>query len=305
MTQPSGMIVTDGRVLLGSEIEDEHKLNVIPRRIRVEQQTLSSDERINVVRSLTREALARGRPTEVLPPQREDFLTMYQRLAEQQRHVVSVHYLDAFDGASREARICRQLMQPIQQIDVYEAKTLEGGLEFLLKTAGALAEEGASATQLLALLRYLEGHMFTLLITPGTIKAQPWAEVTGRQRLRSALPGSETLWHFDPKQGKLVVMEQGKQIHANLGRLLHAQYGSLRYDTLVRYRGWTQQQLDAVTESFRAAGSAEAPRLEPVAATFLPCFPPTFLEILLLPTAADLARLRGLVQDPIWWKGAV
>lgn len=304
MREHGGMVVTDGRVLLGSEIENERNLSVIPREIRVEQQTHRSDERINVVRSVAREALGRGRPPQVLPPQREHFLDVYQSLAERQRHVVSVHYLAAFDGATREARICGQLMQPLQQIDVYEAKTLEGGLEFLLKTAATLAEEGASATQLLALLRYLETHMLTLLITTGPIKAQPWAHVTIRQRLHSAVPGTETLWHFDPKLGKLVVVQQGKQLHTRVGEVLQGRWGALRYDSLVRYRGWTPQQLNTLSGSLRAAGLPDPPRLEPVAATFLPCLPPAFLEILLLPTAADLARLRGLVQDPIWWKGA-
>lgn len=136
-----GTVVTDGRVLLGSDFESPDALTVIPREIRVNGETLRSDERINRVRALVHEALERGRSPEVLPPQREQFLGIYQQLAERQPHVVSIHYLGSLDGAAREARVCRQLMQPLQQIDVYEAKTLEGGLEFVIKTAQALAQE--------------------------------------------------------------------------------------------------------------------------------------------------------------------
>jgi hypothetical protein len=290
--------------LLGSEIEDPGSLTVIPREVRVNGETLRSDERVNVLRSIAHDALDRGRPAEVLPPQREHFLGTYQALAEDQAHVVSIHYLAALDGAAREARICRQLMQPIQQIDVYEAKTLEGGLEFLLKTALTLVQEGASTTQLLALLRYLEPHMLTFLLTPGAIKAQPWNTLSSGARLRSLLPSTETLWHFDAKQRKLVVVQQGDRLHTRIGEILQHGWGALHYEAVVRYRGYSQSQLDALNASLEAAGLPEPPRVEPVAATFLPCLPPTFVELLLLPTAAEMTRLRGLVQDPIWWKGA-
>jgi|GEM_PF-4884781 len=304
MVEHAGVIVTDGRVLLGSEVEAEAHLTVVPREVRVEEQTLRSDERINVLRSLTREAHARRHPVQVLPPQRELFLRSYQALSERHRHVVSVHYLEAFDGAAREARICRQLMYPVQQIDVYEAKALEGGLQFLLKTAATLAQEGATTTQLIALLRYLETHMLTLLITPGMVRPDRWAVVTGAQRLRSVLPSTETLWHFDPKQQKLVVLAQSQDIHLQLGQLVQARWGQHEYAPLVRYRGWTTARLTELCASFAAAGLTEPARLEPVTATFLPCLPPTFVEVVLMPRAAELERLRGLVQDPIWWKGA-
>ena len=82
-----------------------------------------------------------------------------------------------FDGAAREARVCRQLMQPDQHIEVYEAKTLEGGLDFLLKSTLAMLVEGATTTQVLALLRYLETHMLTFLLTPGADPSHPWTSV--------------------------------------------------------------------------------------------------------------------------------
>jgi hypothetical protein len=299
-----GTVVTDGRVLLGSEIENPQTLTVIPREVRVNGETLRSDDRINLIRSMAHDSLERGRQPEVLPPQREAFLGIYQTLAERQPHVVSIHYLASLDGAAREARVCRQLMQPIQQIDVYEAKTLEGGLEFVIKTAQALAQEGASATQLLALLRYLEPHMLTFLVTPGPIKPQPWNDIPGPARLRSLLPSTETLWHFDPKQRKLVVVQQGDQLTRRIGQIIQHGWGKLRYEAVLRYRGYAQDQLDQLSAGLEAAGLPEPPRIEPVAATFLPCLPPRFIELLLLPTAADVARLRGLVQDPIWWKGA-
>lgn len=298
-----GVVVTDGRVLLGNEVEEQPDLTIIPRDVRVGDEVVRSDERIGVIRSKAREWSGRGRPPQVLPPQREHFLRTYQQLAEQHNHVVSVHYLATLDGAAREARICRQLMQPVQQIDVYEAKTLEGGLEFLLQTALGLVEDGASATQLLALLRYLETHMLTFLLLPGSQTPQPWLSLNGLERTRSMLPTSETLWHIDPKQGKFTVAAQGLGLHTRLGSLLQKRWGTLRYKATLRYRGYEPAQIERLSASLQAAGLAEPARMERVSATFLPCLPKTFVEVLLLPTEADLARLRGLVQDPIWWKG--
>lgn len=305
MTEQTGLVVTDGRVLLSSEIDDELRdLTVIPRTVRVDGQTLNSDERSNVIRSLAREAANRKGSVEVLPPQREQFLRAYQALGERWSQLVSVHLLDTFDGASREARICRQLMQPTHQIHVYEAKTLEGGLEFLLRTALRLAADGATATQVLTLLRYLETHMLTFLLTPGIGTPQPWQHLTGMQRLHGMWPGVETLWFFDPKERRFQVINQAPLNHAKIGPLLEARWGRLRYTALLRYRGYSPTQLSELSASLEAAGLPAAPRIEPAAATFIPGLPKQFIELVLLPTDDDLRRLYGLVHDLAWWKGA-
>ncbi|MBA3944829.1 MAG: DegV family protein [Herpetosiphonaceae bacterium] len=299
-----GTVVTDRRVLLGSDIQEQVNLAVLPRNVRIDGQLVANDERLNVVRAMAHNAIGRGRPPEVLPPDREQFLGTYQALAEQHPHLVSIHYLATLDGAAREARVCHQLMQPDQQIEVYEAKTLEGGLDFLLKSTLAMLVEGATTTQVLALLRYLETHMLTFLLTPGAVQAQPWATVSGTHRARSMVPATETLWHFDSQLRRLVPVRQSGQLHAKLGPLLQSRWSMTRYAMVVRYRGYTQNQIAELTGSLQRAGLEAAPHLEPIAATFLPCMPPRFIELLLLPTEADMSRLQGLIQNPIWWKGA-
>ena len=303
MAETLPLVVTDGRVLLGGDLEEDCGLAVIPRDLRIGTERMRSDEQLNVIRSIARQARDKGRLPEVLPPQREHFLNTYTMLAEQHAHVVSVHFVQGIDSAAREARVCRQLMQPRQLIDVYEANTLEGGLEFLLSSTAKLAAQGASAAQVLALLRYLETHMLTLLLTPRPASRQPWAACSSAQRLLSLMPTMETLWHFDPKQRKLVIVGQGKGLHRRLGRVLEQRWGRLRHAAILRYRGYARTELDSLVTSLQAAGLAEEPRVDPVAATFLPCAPQRFVELLLIPTEADLLRLQALVQDPIWWKG--
>jgi len=303
MQQGLPKVVTDGRVLLGGELDELSGVAVIPRNVRVGRETLNSDDaRTNMIRSLARESLLRGEPPEVLPPERAQFLELYTRLAQQHAHVVSVHYVHALDGAAREARVCRQLMQPLQQVDIYEAKTLEGGLSFLLRTAAQLAEDGASAAQVLALLRYLETHMLTLLLTPRSGGGN-LAEAHALHRLRNLVPSNETLWHFEPKTRKLVVVAQGHKLHSRLGEVLSRRWGKLRYAPLLRYWGYERAEIDTIIAGLEAAGLAEAPEAEPATATFLPCGGRRFVELLLVPLPNELQRLRALVQDPIWWKG--
>lgn len=302
MAVMSGMVVTDGRVLMGNELAVSHALAVIPREVRLNNETLRSDERLNVIRSMAREPKQRGRAPQVLPPDRQCFLETYTGIAKEHRQVVSIHLLGSMDGAAREARICRQLMQPYQQIDVYEAKTLEGGLEFLLRTATSLIEEGATSAQLLTLLHYLETHMHTFLLTPATAQSQPWASASVIQRMASMTPGNETLWRFDPKLRKLVAVAQGMRLHNRIGQTFVTRWEGLRFKPVVRHHGFSQTQLDALLRSLSSAGLAE-PTVEQVAATFLPSMPSSYVELLLLPSDADLRRLEALVQDPIWWKG--
>lgn len=304
MATYGGMVVTDGRVLLASELEEQPSLAVLPREIRIDGTVHRSDERINILRSLAREAAGRRRAVAVLPPQREQFLPVYQALAERHSDVVSLHLQEAFDPAARTARICRSLMQPFHQIHVYEAKTLEGGLEFLLTTALGLVDDGATAQQLLTLLRYLETHMLTFLLAAGASPGQPWTRFSAFQRVRSMVPFTETLLYFEPKTGRLDVISQGAQLHAQLGALLTQRWAPLRYRIRGRYRGYEPAQLEQLQASLLAAGVPEAPQWEPITASFLPGLPQQFIELLFLPTDEDLRRLFGLVQDLVWWKGA-
>jgi hypothetical protein len=305
MAVSSGMVVTDGRVMLGSDLDVLHDLIVIPRDVEINGQTLSSDDRANTIRALTLESAKRGRAPRVAPSQREHFLAAYGRVGEQQTEIVSIHLHAALDDAARQARICRRLLQPHQQVHVYEAKALEGGLSFVLHTALTLTQEGATATQLLALLRYLETHMHTLLLTPGAVRSQHLMVATTVQQLRGSLPGTETLWHLDPKAQTMQVLQQGRRLAGQVGQLLQARWGTLRYAARIRYRGYAKPDLDHLVAGLRAAGCNDAIEIEPVTATFVPGMPPSFIELLLLPTEHDLRRLRGLVQDPVWWKGTI
>jgi hypothetical protein len=298
----AGMVVTDGRVVLGNALSGSPALAVVPRDVRVNKETLRSDERLDDLRTMAREARSGSRAPEVLPPDRQCFIETYTGLAPRHPHVVSMHYLASMDSAAREARICRQLMHPYQQIDVYEAKTLEGGFGFLLGTATKLSEDGATAAQLLALLHYLESHMHTFLLTPASAQSQPWASASALRRMASVTPGNETLWRFDPKGRKLVAVAQGIRLHSRIGQTLATRWEGLKFSPVVRHHGWKQTHLDALLKSMTAAGLADT-HMEEVGATFLPHMPATYAELLLLPREADLGRLQALVQDPIWWKG--
>ena len=297
------MVVTDGRVMLGSDVEPQGDLAVIPRTILLGSETLSSAERANTIRALAHASRNQSRQPRIAPPEREHFLTAYQQAADGEAQVVSIHLHSSLDGAAREARICRRLFQPRVQIHIYEAKTLEGGLAFLLSTAVELAQEGATATQLLALLRYLEGHMHTLLLTRGAVRAQHLMAPTALQQLRGAVPGTETLWWLDPKAQALDVIEQGRGLSARIGAIVQGRWGSLQANALVRHRGYAKADVDALVAGLKASGRVAEIALEPVTATFIPGLPVAFVELLLLPTEDDRRRLRGLVQNPIWWKG--
>jgi hypothetical protein len=99
------------------------------------------------------------------------------------------------------------------------------------------------------------------------------------------------------------VIHQGRQVCAELGTIIHTRWSTLRSTARVRYRGYAKHDLDALVAGLRAGGRVDEVEVEPVTATFVPGMPSAFIELLLLPTAADLQRLRGLVQDPSWWKG--
>lgn len=302
MTTPVGTIVTDGRVALSGNVPQHPRLCVVERAVRHKGQTWHSEAQRDTLQTVLQQSTQRTLRVE--PPEREHFLGTYTTLAAHQPHVVSIHYGTAFDGAAREARVCRQLMHPQQTIDVYEAATLEGGVHWLLRGALALLDEGASGTQVVALLRFLETRMHTLVLTPYAASPHPWTSTTPMQRARSAVPFTETLWHFDPKQRALVVVAQGRHLHRRVGEIVRERWGGARRPVAVHQRGYRAAQLDALTASLSNAATDHTVTTAMIGASLLPCLPSRCVEIVLGPTDDDLARMRRLVHDPIWWKGA-
>lgn len=302
MTTPVGTIVTDGRVALSGNVPQHERLSVVGRAVRHKGQTWHSETQHERVQTLLQQSTLRTLAVD--PPERAQFLRTYTTLAAHQPHVVSIHYGTAFDGAAREARVCRQLMHGQQTIDVYEAATLEGGVHWLLRGALALLDEGATSTQVVALLRFLETRMHTLVLTPHAASPHPWTNSTFVQRARSAIPLMETLWHFDPKQRALVVLAQGRQLHRRVGEIVRERWGAARRPLAVRHRGYKQAQLDAITTSLTGTATEQTVTTTAIGANVIPCLPRRCTEIVLGPTDDDLERMRRLVHDPIWWKGA-
>lgn len=295
------MVVTDGRVLLGSDLEQRPGLRVLPRLLAVGRQTLRSDSDRAAIAA---QARAGARGLQFLPPRRDDFLQTYLALAEhQQRHLISIHYPAAVDGAAREARICRQLLHPYQHIDVYEARALEGGLALLVTTAAELSDDGAQPAQVLALLRYLEEQVRTLVVTDQPLPARAWIVASRWQRLRSRLPGTTTICRFDAQCRRLVAVAQGRDLLRHIGAIA-APSGALPATAWLRYRGYSHAELDAIASSLRDAGLADAPRRDAVTFNSLPELPARFVEVVFLPAESERARLRAVARDPLWWKGA-
>ena len=155
------VIATDASISLKSGFVEQYRVLVVPRRYRIGQQTvLSVDGPAQFVSDRTL--------PELLPAQLDDFIATYRQI--ENASIFSIHSAATIDNAIQQARIARNLLSPGVDLEIFEAKTIDGGVQLLVETAADFvnSEKDATKEQVQALLERIHGHILTLVLCKGT-----------------------------------------------------------------------------------------------------------------------------------------
>jgi hypothetical protein len=172
------VIATDAGVDLRAGLAEQYQILVVPRLFQIDGRTYLSavgSRQIAVDESL---------PV-ILPARVEDFVNAYSQF--EHTHIVSIHLPGILDNAAMEARKTCDQLGGRQEILVYEARTTEAGIGFLVETASRFLRRVANASpdQVMAFLKQVEQTIVTYLLVydrvdTGAAQQLPILEDVGR-----------------------------------------------------------------------------------------------------------------------------
>lgn len=292
-------VVTDGGVVLSADAVSKQRIVVLPRRVHIGKQVLTSDRRTTLETINERAANFRG-PVNLLPLQLGQFVSAYRKLHSHQRRIISIHAPQSVDNACHQALLARNMLKPEVEVEIFEALTLDAGISLLVEAAAQLARRGdVTVEQVQALLHRLQAKIHTLLITTNPDQLAIYPPLSSSQRLKARIPGIETLLSLDKTTGSFRLEDQSfgltKQIVAH--RQLFAQVED-QCNVWVKCRR-SRQDLKLLQSQLASMLRIESFHLQRagVEAAFLRG---DFIEIILLPAESEVNRIAGWVRK--WGK---
>ena len=197
------IIATDASVNLQSGFAERYQVLIVPRRFRLGNKVVVSGE------GPTQFASERRLPV-LLPAHLDDFISGYKQAGSP--CIVSIHSPSTLDNAIHQVKIARNLLTPGLDIELFEAKTLDGGVQFLVETAAAFVESVSDATkdQVLALLERIQGEMISLVLARWTGNLPCAPGVDSLQQLASQF-GARLLLKMENARGTFTPLAPGKR----------------------------------------------------------------------------------------------
>ncbi|WP_455387521.1 DegV family protein [Petrachloros mirabilis] len=181
------VIATDAGVNLRAGLAEQFQILVVPRLFQTAGRAHLSA--INPRQLAVDETLSN-----ILPARTEDFVNAYSQV--EHTHIVTIHLPWTLDTASAEARRARDQLGDRQEILVYEARTTEAGVSFLVETASRFLRHAANSSpdQIVAFLKQAEQTLVTYLLVndqveTGATQELPISEDTGRMYQIDAVTG--------------------------------------------------------------------------------------------------------------------
>jgi len=284
-------IVTDGLIDLVSGVSKEKHVVVVPCSVQLGREIITGAQ-------LSQSMIARqAKKLKLSPPSYAQFLRVYQELGSQ--NVISIHPSSTRDGISHQARLARNLLMPHTNIKVFEAKTVDIGVGFLVRVAAETArdERGYVLGQILLLLQRLQTEMMhTLILTTDLKPFKESLEVDRWCWIKNSLPGMQALLSLDPKTGSFRLVRQGR----GLGKVLDQWDEVLKEvekpcEVWIRYRGFDREIQPLQSELSRIL-QPESLRLEKGEIMASPLLTKNYVEILLHPSSRRVEEVKRFTR---------
>jgi hypothetical protein len=205
MSDEQVRIVTDGSVDLPHELIRELGIVVVPCLVKAGRKTYESSAQ-TPLRAIAR---THGGDLTVVTPSFSQFFTVYQSLGNVP--IISIHGSHAFSSIGVVARVARNVVVPVIDLRLFEGRTIDLGLSFLVEVAARAALEGYEQDQIVLILRRLQQERLATFIVRRSLRgAERYMEEDGLlTRLKGYLPFMEHLLAVDKVQNSLALLSQG------------------------------------------------------------------------------------------------
>jgi hypothetical protein len=282
-------IVTDGITDLVAQVRGEPNVTIVPCPVRIGKQ------------ATTTELLRSERPTtkgklQILPPPYTEFLRAYQKLASFQ--VISIHLPHTLHEVSHQARLARNLLLPRGNTTVFDARTTDMGVGFLVRVASETAQDqkGYNVGQILLVLHRLQSQFIhSFLLTKDIGPFTDRLPLTRGQRFRSKFPGRQFLLAFDPQSIYFRLLKESSDLSRNLAQW--AQFLENIQEPChirMRHQGFDKEMptlRDQLTRMFQPVSIS----VSPAWISGFP-YPKEYVEIICYPSDQEIENIKAFVR---------
>ena len=140
-------VVTDSAAELSPQIVEDLGITVVPWQIRLESETVTDDADFLETR-FHKDLARRGIEPTAVPPDRDQFARVYQKLASETDQIVSVHTSSELSTVVQAARQGARSLLGRCRVDVIDSLFISRALGLLVTEVARACEEGASGSEI-------------------------------------------------------------------------------------------------------------------------------------------------------------
>jgi DegV family protein with EDD domain len=269
-------IVTDSSSDISAHLAKELGVTVLPVRIRLGDQVYRDG--VDIDRRGFYQYLAQGAGRPFLePPQLEDFQRAYGRLLTDTDQVLSLHLSSRISRTAQVAQEAAKAFLGRSKITVIDSHTISWGLELLVSFAAQAVERGATAEDIVRLVRGTIPHIYMVFFADST----DFAGYQGRLgRIRTQ---ADTLAGLKPllimEEGEILPMERVRVRGKPTERLLEFVSEFARFDRATILRGRLSDGAQSLFEHLLEAFPEKRLDIKPYGLALATCVGPDALGI--------------------------
>ena len=203
-------IVTDSNAYLAPEIVANYKVEIIPHRIKIggafyeEDATFTSDDLFRKLHEA--QAMGLNPPPEVLPPDVNTILDIYQTTDKEAEQIVSIHMSSQLSPVWQQARRAAELLKGRYSIRVIDSMSTSYGLGLLVEKAAQAAERGATLNDIARIVNGAVPHLYVALFSESLNYLERSAHLGSSQSLLGTMLGIKAMLMIE--EGKLISLEK-------------------------------------------------------------------------------------------------
>ncbi|MGK0551796.1 DegV family protein [Enterococcus faecalis] len=148
-------IVTDSSCTMEKNLRDELNIHMMPLSIMVDGVVYPDDDHLSGEAFMEMMASAKALPKTSQPPIGE-FVELYDQLGADGSEIISIHMTKGLSGTVEAARQASHLSS--SNVTVIDSDFIDQGLAFQVIQAAKLAQNGASAAEILAEVNHVKEH---------------------------------------------------------------------------------------------------------------------------------------------------
>ncbi len=203
-------IITDSNAYLSPKLLANHKIEIIPHRIKIggafyeEGANFTTDDLLRKLRDTQGSGL--NNLPEVLPADINTILDTYQSTDKEAEQIVSIHMSSQLSPTWQQARRAAELLKGRYSIRVIDSMSTSFGLGLLVEKAAQAADQGATLSDIARIVNGAVPHLYVAMFSESLNYLERSANLGPSQSLLGTMLGIKAMLMIE--EGKLMSLEK-------------------------------------------------------------------------------------------------